>query len=140
MTVDIDKYLGTWYEFARIKNNFEPNFKNVTAQYLMQIDGSIKVINSGFVNGELKQIIGTAIKTDNDNVLKVSFFPDVYSEYRILFVDDDYQYALVGGEDKNNLWMLARNNNFNKDIYNKFINIALSYNYNVENLIFDEII
>ena len=126
MTVDIDKYLGTWYEFARIKNNFEPNFKNVNAQYLMQIDGSIKVINSGFVNGELKQIIGTAIKTDNDNVLKVSFFPDVYSEYRILFVDDDYQYALVGGEDKNHLWMLARNNNF--------INIALSYNYNVENV------
>lgn len=97
MDFDLKRYLGKWYEIARIKNEFEPKMSKVVAQYDLNDDGSIQVINSGYVGGDFRQIIGRAIITENKNILKVSFFPGIYSDYRVLVVGKNYDYALVGG-------------------------------------------
>ena len=64
MEIDLANYVGKWYEIARIPNDFEPNMKNVTAHYEMKEDGTIKVVNSGYINGIHRQIIGTAKQTE----------------------------------------------------------------------------
>lgn len=103
MHVDLKKYMGKWFEIARIKNEFEPNMKKVTAQYKLNEDDTIQVINSGYIDDTLKEIIGTAKTTNENNLLLISFRHPIYSQYKILFVDDDYQYALVGGSSENYL-------------------------------------
>ena len=77
MEIDLKRYSGKWFEIARIKNTFEPNMTNVTAQYNLNNDDTIQVINSGYINGEFKEIIGHAIKV-NEDTLKVSFQPKLY--------------------------------------------------------------
>ena len=128
---DLNKYLGTWFEIARIKNNFEPIMTDVKAEYSLNRDGSIKVINSGYINGELNQISGIAEPTDNPGVLKLSFFPGQETEYRILFVNDNYSYALVGGERDNLLWILSREKTLDEDVLSELITIGLQAGYNM---------
>lgn len=138
MKIDLNKYMGKWHEIARIANNFQPNMNNVVAEYIPNIDGSITVINTGYINGQQKQIIGTAIKTDKDDMLKVSFYPDDYSDYKILAIDENYQYALVVGENENFLWILSRMPYIDKTIYDKFIDIANKNGFNTDKLIINE--
>lgn len=137
MAIDIKKFLGGWIEIARISNDFEPNMKDVTAAYALNGDGTINVLNSGYVNGELIEIHGTARQTEQDDLLKVSFFKGIESDYKILSVFDagkEYKYALVGGGDKNHLWMLSRTMYIVQDIYDKFIKIAENQGYNVDKI------
>lgn len=138
MKIDLNKYMGKWHEIARIANDFQPNMNNVVAEYSPNIDGSITVINTGYINGQQKQIIGTAIKTDKDDILKVSFYPDNYSDYRILAIDENYQYALVVGENENFLWILSRTPYIDKLVYDKFIDIANKNGFNTDKLIINE--
>lgn len=139
---DLNKYLGTWFEIARIKNNFEPLMTDVKAEYSLNRDGSIKVINSGYINGKLNQISGIAEPTDKPGVLKLSFFPGQETEYRILFVNENYSYALVGGERDNLLWILSREKTLDEDVLAELISIGLQSGYdmghNIVNLIFTE--
>lgn len=140
MKIDVDKYIGKWFEIARIPTVFQLNMKNVTAEYIRDENNtSIKVINSGYVNGELKQITGLALPTEKDDLFKVSFFNGVNtvavnSDYKILAIDEDYQYALVGGSTPNYLWILSRTPNITKDTYKALVNIAKKNGYNVKNL------
>lgn len=140
MKIDIDNYVGKWYEIARIPTVFQLNMKNVTAEYIRdEKNASIKVINSGYVNGELKQITGLALPTEKDDLFKVSFFNGVdtvavNSDYKILAIDEDYQYALVGGSTPNYLWILSRTPNIPQREYNTLVNIAKKNGYNVKNL------
>lgn len=138
MHVDLKKYMGKWFEIARIKNEFEPNMKKVTAQYNLNEDDTIQVINSGYIDDTLKEIIGTAKTTNENNLLLISFRHPIYSQYKILFVDDDYQYALVGGSSENYLWMLSRTPNLDKAILDKLINIAKEEKYNVNKIVLTE--
>lgn len=138
MEIDLTKYLGKWFEIARIKNDFEPNMTNVTAQYDLIDDNTIQVINSGYVNNQFKQIVGTAMTTSDNSILKVSFFPCVYTEYKIMAIDKNYQYALIGGINKEHLWILGRQPIIYKTILNSFIEIAKKYNYNIDKLIISE--
>ena len=138
MHVDLKKYMGKWFEIARIKNEFEPNMKKVTAQYNLNEDDTIQVINSGYIDGTLKEIIGTAKTTNENNLLLISFRHPIYSQYKILFVDDDYQYALVGGSSENYLWMLSRTPNLDKAILDKMINIAKEEKYNINKIVLTE--
>ncbi|MBR6517067.1 MAG: lipocalin family protein [Bacilli bacterium] len=135
MKIDLNQYLGEWFEIARIKNDFEPNMTNVKAIYSLNDDNTIRVINSGYINGELKQIIGKAIPTNRDDILKLSFFNNAYSNYNILAIDKNYQYSLVGGNSKNYLWILSRTKSINKNVLNKMINIAKEKGYNTDKLI-----
>ena len=138
MHVDLKKYMGKWFEIARIKNEFEPNMKKVTAQYNLNEDDTIQVINSGYIDDTLKEIIGTAKTTNENNLLLISFRHPIYSQYKILFVDDDYQYALVGGSSENYLWMLSRTPNLDKAILDILINIAKEEKYNVNKIVLTE--
>jgi apolipoprotein D and lipocalin family protein len=138
MKVDIEKYLGEWFEIARIKNAFQSNMTNVKAQYTLNTDNSIQVINSGVIHTVVMEIIGTAITTEEDNLLKVSFFPNIYSDYKILYVDEDYQYAVVGGENKNYLWILSRTPHIDDIVLYKLIDIAKDNEYEINKLILTE--
>ena len=138
MKFDIEKYLGEWFEIARIKNSFQSNMTNVKAQYTLNTDNSIQVINSGVIHTVVMEIIGTAITTEEDNLLKVSFFPNIYSDYKILYVDEDYQYAVVGGENKNYLWILSRTPHIDDIVLYKLIDIAKDNEYEIDNLLLTE--
>ena len=137
MPIDINKFLGGWIEIARIPNDFEPNMKDVTAAYALNDDGTINVLNSGYVNDELIEIHGTARQTEQDDLLKVSFFKGIESDYKILSVFDagkEYKYALVGGSDKNHLWLLSRTFYIVQDVYDKFIRIAEDKGYDFDKI------
>lgn len=132
--IDINKYLGKWYEIARIPTVFQRDMTKVTAEYVLNEDKTINVINSGYVNGELIKVTATALTTDKDDLLKITFSPYIYSDYKILAVDENYQNALVGGESTNKLWILARTPRIDKHTYTKFISIANKNGYNTQNL------
>ena len=107
----LSRYLGKWYEIARFDHVFERGLTNVTAEYRLRDDGKIDVINSGWKNGKLKVANGKAKQPEplkEPSRLKVSFFLFFYSEYNILLLDDEYNYALVGSQSSDYLWILSR--------------------------------
>src|SRR6185503_15436733 len=99
---DKNKYLGTWYEIARLDFKYERNLSNTTATYSLNGDGTIKVDNKGYdtIQRKWKQSIGKAKFVGKENVamLKVSFFGPFYSGYNVIAIDDEYKYALVAGK------------------------------------------
>jgi len=110
---DLERYLGTWYEIARLDHSFERGLINVTANYSLRDDGGVRVVNKGFdpQRQVWKQAEGKAyfVKSPNTGYLKVSFFGPFYGAYVILELDHAaYQYALVSGPNRDYLWILAR--------------------------------
>lgn len=134
MEFDLNKYLGKWFEIARIKNFFEPDMTNVTALYKLDNNGDIVVVNEGYLGGIPIQIVGTARTTNIDKILEVSFFNNVFSDYKILFVDDDYQYAVVGGKSTDYLWILSRTPQLDKNILTELFKIAKDNKYNINKI------
>lgn len=107
-TLELDKYLGQWYEIARFDHRFERGLTNTMAQYTLLETGKVQVINSGRKDGVLKTSVGKAKITTNPGLLRVSFFGPFYSDYRVFMISSDYQYALVGSSSSKYLWILAR--------------------------------
>ena len=109
---DIKKYLGTWYEIARLDHSFEKGLIDVYAEYSLRDDGGIKVINRGknSSNGEWKEAIGKAYFINEKDVgsLKVSFFWPFYGAYHIAKLDKSYTMALIIGPNINYAWILSR--------------------------------
>jgi apolipoprotein D and lipocalin family protein len=110
---DADRYLGTWYEIARLDHPFERGLTRVTATYSARDDGGIDVINRGYdaASGEWKEAQGKAYFVDAPDVghLKVSFFGPFYGSYAVFELErDNYGYAFVSGYDTDYLWLLAR--------------------------------
>ena len=130
-----EKYLGKWYEISRIDNRFEKNLINVTAEYSLNPDGTVKVVNKGYdkMKNTEKMIEGKA-KIIDKGLLKVYFVPFFGADYNVLYVDDDYQYAVVGGNRKNYLWILSRKDTLEEDIYDKLVKIALERGYDTKSL------
>lgn len=104
----LDRYLGQWYEIARFDHRFERGIQQSTAQYSLRPDGKVAVLNSGIKDGKPKDARGKAKLTDNPAILRVSFFGPFYGDYRILLLDPDYRYVLVGGSSAKYLWILSR--------------------------------
>jgi apolipoprotein D and lipocalin family protein len=133
------KYLGTWYEIARMDFRFERNLDNTTANYSMNPDGSIKVDNRGFnyKTKEWKQAIGKAKFVGDVNVarLKVSFFGPFYGGYNVIALDTAYQYALVAGNNLKYLWILSRKKMIPEDVKLDYLKIAKDLGYNTSSLI-----
>lgn len=106
-------YMGTWYEIVRLPHYFERGLDKVSAEYTLQPDGSIRVVNRGFRNGEERQAVGKA-KLKNPEArpltgeLRVSFFGPFYSDYRIIELPPDCSYAVVTGSGRDYLWVLSR--------------------------------
>ncbi len=109
---ELQRYLGTWYEIARLDHSFERGLTKVTADYSLRDDGGVRVLNRGFdaAKGEWKAAEGKAYFVNNadEAYLKVSFFGPFYGSYVVMALDDDYQYALISGPDTSYLWILSR--------------------------------
>lgn len=108
---DLNRYLGMWYEVARYNHSFERGMDNTMAEYILQDDGTVAVINSGWKNGKFKVAKGKAKYPDptgKPGGLKVSFFMFFYSPYNVMLVDENYQLSLVGSKSDNYLWILSR--------------------------------
>ncbi len=106
------RYLGTWYEIARLDHSFERDMQQVTAEYSLRADGGLKVINRGFLETkqQWKEAEGKAYFVGDKEVgyLKVSFFGPFYGAYIVFDLGEDYEYSLVTSTDKSYLWLLAR--------------------------------
>jgi apolipoprotein D and lipocalin family protein len=110
---ELDRYLGTWYEIARLDHKFERGLSSVTATYSMRDGGGVKVVNRGFdtEKNEWDEAEGKAFFTGDPDVgeLKASFFGPFYGGYNIIELDKaGYEYSMVAGPDKSYLWILAR--------------------------------
>ena len=139
--LDINSYLGTWYEIARFDHSFERNLVGVTATYSMRDDGKIKVINQGYkesLDGELCRAVGKAKLTDEPGKLKVSFFWIFYADYFVLELDDDYQWALIGSSNDKYLWILSRSPKLEDEVLVDILKRAEQRGYNVSDLIWVE--
>jgi len=140
-TFELDRYLGTWYEIARLDHRFERGLTDVTANYSLQDDGGVRVVNRGFSSEitEWDEAIGKAYLVDSPDVgrLKVSFFGPFYGGYNILELDlDNYQYALVAGPNRSYLWILARSPNLSETIVQSLVEKAKRLNFPVDELIY----
>lgn len=138
VAIDLGKYLGRWYEIARFDHVFERDMQMVTAEYKLLPNGQIQVINSGYKDGKFKETIGKAKTTDTSGLLRVSFFLNFYSDYRVLMIDKDYQYVLVGGNSPKYLWILSRTPQLSPEILQNIIDVAEDKGYDTEKLIFVE--
>jgi len=137
----VDRYLGVWYEIARLDHSFERGLNNVSATYTPRKDGGIDVLNRGYnrKNGKWKEARGKAYftgKTDEGR-LKVSFFGPFYGAYNIIALDQEYyQYALVCGPDRSYLWILAREKLLDKTTLDELVKLAGRLGFNTEDLIY----
>jgi len=139
---DKERYLGKWYEIARLDFRFERNLNNTTAEYNVNKDGSIKVDNRGFnyITKEWKQATGKAkfVTDENTARLKVSFFGPFYGGYNVIALDNEYKYALIAGSDLRYLWILARDTSIPENIKRDYLEIAQKLGYNISSLIWVE--
>lgn len=135
---DTEKYMGKWYEIARIDFKYEKNLKNVSATYLLNKNGIIEVHNRGFdyINNKWKDANGKAnFNGEMDKgALKVSFFGPFFSGYNIVMMEPDYETALVFGENHDYLWILSREKTISKDVKQKYLNYAQEKGYNTANI------
>lgn len=140
---DVKKYVGTWYEIARLDHSFERGLTDVSAQYSIEPDGSLKVINRGFSQrlDDWKTATGHALFTGatNRGSLKVSFFGPFYGGYHIVALDqENYQWAMIAGPDRDYLWILARDKKLDANILESLLAQASKLGYDTSKLIWVE--
>ena len=139
--VNLQRYLGKWYEIARFDHSFERGLVGATATYSMRDDGKIKVLNQGYKNtldGELSKAEGKAKLTDEPGKLKVSFFWIFYADYYILELDANYQWALIGSKSDKYLWILSRTPKLEDNVKNLILHHAAKRGYDTSKLIWVE--
>jgi len=136
--VNLERYLGTWYEIARLPHKFENGLDNVTAAYSLKTDGKIEVINTGIKNGEKSVAKATAWIPDKNctGKLLVSFFWPFKSEYNIIKLDEEnYSFAVVTSSSKNYLWVLSREPKISDELYNSLISFVSSNGFDTAKII-----
>jgi apolipoprotein D and lipocalin family protein len=137
--VDIDRYMGVWYEIARFPHRFEKDLVGVTATYEKRSDGKISVLNQGYkytLTGKHKKANGKARIPDSSQPgrLQVTFFLWFWADYLILKLDENYQYVLVGSSTPGYLWILSRTPQLDEGIYSELVNSAKEMGYDVSRL------
>ena len=136
---DKEKYLGKWFEIARLDFKFEKNLNNTTANYSLNDNGTIKVVNKGYNTKKEKwqDAEGKAKFVGDSNIamLKVSFFGPFYAGYNVIAIDDDYKYALVAGRNLEYLWILSRETSIPENIKSDYLKVAKNIGYKTEDLI-----
>lgn len=133
--LDLKRYLGDWYEIARFDHKFERGIEFCKANYSLREDGKVAVKNTGMKNGKPSEANGKAKLTDNPRILRVSFFGPFYGDYRVMLLDPDYQWVLVGGSDASYLWILARTPQIPEDVRATILAEASRRGYDVSKLI-----
>ena len=140
---ELDRYLGTWYEIARLDHSFERGLSNVTANYSLRDDGGVRVINRGYDanKGEWDEAEGRAyfVGDDDQGFLKVSFFGPIYSSYIVFELDhEDYRYAFISGFNTSYLWLLAREPEIDDALLERFRSRATELGFDLSELILVE--
>ncbi|MGB1402664.1 MAG: lipocalin family protein [Porticoccaceae bacterium] len=138
---DVDRYLGVWYEVARLDHSFERGLDAVSAEYSLRDDGGLRVVNSGrsVVTGEREQAVGRAyfVETEDTGYLKVSFFGPFFGSYIIFDLDHkNYQYAFVAGNTTDYLWLLSRTPEVSEQVMQDFLDQSAALGFDTEALIF----
>lgn len=139
--LEINRFMGKWYEIARYDHFFEKGMTNVSAEYSMLDDGKIRVINRGIKNGKNKVITGKVKYPDpmkDPGKLKVSFFLWFYSDYYVMYVDSDYEQALIGSSSDKYLWILSRTPQISESKSDFLIQILKRRGYDTSKLIFSD--
>lgn len=137
---EAERYLGRWYEIARLDHSFERGLESVNATYSLRDDGGIKVVNRGFhtKDGEWREAVGKAYFVDGDSVahLKVSFFGPFYGSYVVFDLDKrGYETAFVSGYNHAYLWLLARSPSVNDVVKEDFVRQANALGFATKDLV-----
>ena len=136
---DVKRYTGKWYEIARLDFKYEKGLNNTTAQYSLNDNGTIQVVNRGYdtAKNEWNEAKGKAkfVDAKNEAKLKVSFFGPFYSGYNVIALDPEYRYALVAGESLKYLWLLSRETTMPHNIKEKYLQQAKALGYNTDDLV-----
>ncbi|MBW2940613.1 lipocalin family protein [Zhongshania sp. CAU 1632] len=140
---ELNKYLGKWYEIARLDHSFEEGLSQVTAEYSLRDDGGVLVVNRGFFAEDniWKEAEGKAyfVNSDTEAYLKVSFFGPFYGSYVVFELDhDDYQYAFISGPNHKYLWLLSRTPTVKPELIEKFKRMSADRGFDTTKLIFPE--
>ena len=138
--VDIKKYEGEWFEFARLPNSFEKGLNCVTATYTLKENNKIEVLNKGYSikdKGKIKTAQGRAWVPDSElpGRLKVSFFWPFSGDYYIISLDEEYKYALVGDPSRKYLWILSRTKNLDDKVYSDLLELAKTNGFDISKII-----
>lgn len=138
---EINKYLGKWYEIARLDHSFEEGLSQVTAEYILKDDGGVSVLNRGFLasENEWKEAEGKAyfVNSESEGYLKVSFFGPFYGSYVVFELDNEnYQYAFVSGPNTDYLWLLARTPSVDQELKDTFVQMVKERGFDTKRLIF----
>lgn len=132
---DFNRFLGNWYEIARFDHRFERGMEHTMANYALREDGKIDVLNTGIKSDKASKAKGVAKLTDTPALLRVSFWGPFYSDYRILLLDENYEYALIGSGSDNYLWLLSRTPQISAETKDKILAEAQRRGYDTERLI-----
>ena len=136
---DQERYLGTWYEIARLDHSFERGLSEVTATYRANPDGSIAVLNRGFDQEEARwrEAEGVARFVDSSTVahLKVSFFGPFYGSYIVFELGENYEHAFVSGFNREYLWLLSRSPEVSDTLRNEFLETITKLGFAPDDLV-----
>lgn len=137
-TLDIQRFMGRWYEIARYEHRFERGMTHVSATYTLSGNGKIEVLNEGLKEGKHKQIKGRAKQPNpqDPGKLKVSFFLWFYSDYYVLYIDPEYRYLLVGSSSDKYLWIMSREKSLAKETLDQLIDKLRVRGYDTDKLLF----
>ena len=138
---DTTRYLGKWYEIARLDHSFERGLSHVTADYSLRQDGGLKVLNRGYKDADAKwkEAEGKAYFVDKKDVgyLKVSFFGPFYGSYIVFDLDQqDYSYSMISGPDKSYLWLLSRTPTMDPALQQRLVERARGLGFDTSKLIY----
>lgn len=142
--VDVNKYLGRWYEIAKIPNSFQKKCLETRATYSLRNDGKVKVFNE-CVNkktGKIQDANGVAriFNPGRNSILKVSFAPFPFrrlaeGDYYIIKLDVNYDYVLVGSPSRDYLWILARDTKLDEEIYQELLDVAKQQGFDTNRMV-----
>jgi apolipoprotein D and lipocalin family protein len=138
---ELNRYLGKWYEVARLDHSFERGLEQVSAEYSLNPNGSVKVVNRGYSTTKNKwsEAVGKAkfVQDPATGYLKVSFFGPFYGSYVVFDLDKEgYEYAFVSGPDLSYLWLLSRNKTVSPEVKASFLKQAKEIGFDTSKLIF----
>ena len=142
--LDVERYMGTWYEIGRYDISFEKDLVGVTANYKLLDDGMVQVINTGYkdsLDGKIDIIEGKAKRQDKNatnGALKVAFFLDFYAQYNVMELADDYSWSLVGSKTDKYLWILSRTPSLDTNTLEHILRLAANRGYDTSKILWVE--
>ena len=132
---EASRYMGVWHEIARLPKWFERDLDRVTATYALE-DGQLKITNRGFRDGveKVSTAVGHFAGPSDEGAFRISFFRPFYGDYRIIWLSSDYDLALVTGDDRSSLWILARNKELPRERRDELVRMAADWGFDISAL------